>query len=102
MFRTSIVLVSLVATACASPPPSHARVSSGLEGTLTLNSLDAAESRTLCEAFVRYAELETAHPEARTFACTERALLSELDTPEACEAYVAECAPGVAQSMVLS
>ena len=66
------------------------------EETRTLSSLDAAESRTLCEAFVRFAELETARPEARTFACTERALLSELETPEACEDYVTECAPGVA------
>ena len=97
MFRTSIVLVSLVATACASPSPSHARVTSGLDGTRTLSSLDAAESRTLCEAFVAHAEREIAHAEARTFACTERALLSPgLETPESCEDYVAECTPGVA------
>jgi len=97
VFRTSIVLVSLVATACASPPPSRAMVSSGLDGTRTLSSLDATESRTLCESFVAYAELETARAEARTFACTERALLSpELETPESCEGYVAECTPGVA------
>ncbi|UJR81318.1 hypothetical protein [Sandaracinus amylolyticus] len=96
MSRASIFAILVLASACGGEPSQTTPLASGLEGSRTLGSLDANETRTLCERFVEYAETETARDDARRFHCTELALLGDAETPAACETEVDACLPTAA------